>query len=488
MTQTSTKLVARQPIVVVMGHVDHGKTTLLDYIRKTSVAAKESGGITQHIGAYEIEHPSTNAGQARKITFIDTPGHEAFSKMRSRGARVADIAVLMVAADESVKPQTEDALDHIKAAGVPFIVAINKIDKPGASPDKVKQDLATRDVLVEDWGGKIPVALISAKSGEGVPQLLDLILLAAELEEIKGDPEKTAEGVVIESHPDPKRGPTATLVVLDGTLKRGDSIVAGSVNGKVKILEDFSGKPIESIALGAPARVLGWEKLPEIGETFRTGTEALTSKKEIAKTAKPAIQQGEIGIILKADVAGSLEALRDAVVKLAEKVGLPIRLLEASAGEITESDVKLADTTRSLIASFRSKISREAESFLKTRPQKILQSDVIYELLENLEKELEAVVNSRKAAEITGRLEVLATFGEKGGKQVIGGMVREGKFTKGAAAKIIRRDTLITKGKISNLQLKKQDVAEVDTGNECGILFDAPIKVARGDILEISGQ
>lgn len=481
MAKNKQNPIARPPIVVVMGHVDHGKTSLLDFIRKTKVVEKEAGGITQHIGAYEIEHGG------KKITFIDTPGHEAFSKMRSRGAKVADIAILVVAADEGVKPQTEDALKHIKEADIPFTVAINKIDKPGSDPEKIKKELATREVLVEGWGGKIPVAATSAKTGEGVKELLDLILLVAELEELKGNAARPASGVVIESHLDPRRGPTATIIIRDGVLHRGDLILAGNAKGKVKILEDFNGKSAESLSLGSPARTLGWETLPEIGSEFVTGEEAHKEIQVAPGKEKQTVGALGLGLILKADVAGSLEALQDSVQKLALSSGAATKVLDASVGEITESDVKLADATGAMIISFRAKLSRGAESFTRMKPQKIMQSDIIYELLENLEKEFKTIVETKKAAEILGKLEVLATFDEKGEKQIIGGRVVEGKLTKGAMAKIIRRGSAITTGKISNLQLNRQDVSEVTEGNECGILFDAPIKIVKGDILEISG-
>ncbi len=487
---------------MVMGHIDHGKTTLLDYIRKANIAEKEAGGITQSVGAYEITWPQSISANQRKaprgsalpegkrITFIDTPGHEAFSKMRERGAKVADISILVVAADESVKPQTKEALSHIQTTETPFLVAITKADKPEANPDKVKQDLSKEGVLVEGWGGKIPVALVSTKTGEGVNNLLDLILLLAELEELKASPQNPARGVVIESRLDRKRGPTATLLILDGTLKKGDQIFAGEVFGKVKLLENFLGEPVESLSFSSPAVVLGWEDLPKVGEEFFVSLE--TKSRAKAKASLPRSEdlgeiKDQIPLLLKADVAGSLEALSEAVVKLSEEKSVPIKILFSQVGDINDSDVRLADATKALIVGFRIKISREAEGILKTLPEKIFLGEVIYELLDSITKVFEEWLEKQKAAAISGRLEVLAIFDSSGPKQVIGGEVKGGKLLKGEMVSIFRRGSKIAEGKITNLQKDRKDVSEVTEGEECGILFDAPITIAKGDILEATG-
>ncbi|MFN7088662.1 MAG: translation initiation factor IF-2, partial [Candidatus Paceibacteria bacterium] len=352
-------LISRPPIVVVMGHVDHGKTSLLDFIRNTKVAEKEAGGITQRIGAYEVVH----AG--KQITFIDTPGHEAFSRMRERGAKVADVAILVVAGDESVKLQTKEALSHIKTADIPFVVAITKIDKPSSNPDKVKQDLSKEGVLVEDWGGKVPVALVSSKTGEGINELLDLVLLVAEMEELKADPNAPAKGVVIESHLDPRRGPTATLLILDGTLKVGDQIIAGCAACKVKILENFLGQKITKASFSSPVLVLGWEGIPQVGEEFKVGKEP--EKIARIEPKKPEVvaqeEQTKFILILKADVSGSLEALEESVRRIAKEQEVDIKILQCALGEINESDIKLADTGKAEIVAFRVGVSQQARAF-----------------------------------------------------------------------------------------------------------------------------
>jgi translation initiation factor IF-2 len=470
----------RPPVVVVMGHVDHGKTTLLDYIRKTNVALKETGGITQHIGAYEI----TFGG--KRLTFLDTPGHEAFSKMRSRGAKVADVAILVVAADEGVKPQTKEAINHIFEAKIPMVVAINKMDKPTADPQKVKQELAALNVLVEDWGGNVPVAEISAKTGQGVDTLLELLLLVAEMEELKADPNAPAEGVVIESQLDRRRGPIATLLVQNGTLKKGDAVLAGDAFAKIKLLENFEGSAIGEAPPSSPVRVLGWEKLPQVGEHFRAGSEEELRSfvKEITELrSKSAAQPGDILLIVKADVAGSEEALLEALKKIAPE-DIKISILSSGVGDVSESDVKLAYASGAIILAFRVRILPEAASFLKHQPVRIITSDIIYELLELVEKEIARVREEKNLAAMRTRLEVLALFGLKGNRQIIGGKVIEGVLKKRMLMAVIRRGEKIGKAKIINLQKEKRDVEEVETGAECGLLVETALKILKGDILE----
>lgn len=490
MNKESGQLVKRPPVVVVMGHVDHGKTTLLDFIRKSNVAIREAGGITQHIGAYEITH------KGERITFLDTPGHEAFQAMRARGAKVSDIAILVVAADEGVKPQTKEALEAIKNAGLSFVVAINKIDKPGANPDLVKQDLAKIGVLVEGWGGKVPVSLVSAKSGEGIEDLLDTVLLVAELEELKADPLKAAEGTIIEAHLDQRRGPAATALILDGTLRRGDAILAGKVVGKAKILENFLGEPIAAATFSSPVRIIGWEELPQVGDKFYSGPpELLVMVTEAVKSAEIAIEnhrrpqpQGEdaLTIILKADTIGSLEALETIVRKFEKEV--PILIKDRSVGDISEGDIKLADATGAFIVAFGVKISREAASALKQKTVPILTGDIIYELEDLLRKKIEELKQAAKEPKAAGKLEILAIFREDGKRQIVGGKVIEGKLEKGMKVKILRKGEAIGEGKIINLQSRKQDVPEVEAGKECGLLISSDIKIAKGDIIEGVGS
>lgn len=471
---------ARPPIVVVMGHVNHGKTTLLDYIRKTNVAAKESGSITQHVGAYEIVH------QDKRITFLDTPGHEAFSKMRSRGARVADIAILVVAADEGVKPQTKEAISHIVESKTPMVVAINKMDRPGANPQRVKQELASANVFVEGWGGQVPVVEISAKTGQGVDSLLDVLLLMAEMAELRADPTASAEGVVIESQLDRKRGKVATLLVQNGTLKRGDTVLAGQALAKIKLLENFEGKPVDEAPPSSAVRALGWETLPHVGEHFRAGEEAelrSIAKEITALHTETEKRTGDVLLVIKADVTGSQEALSEAIMKL-PRDGIELTILAAGVGDITESDAKLAYAANALILAFRVRTSHEAELFLKRYPVRILQSDIIYELIELVGKEIARIREEKAVATITARLEVLALFSAKGKQQIIGGKVIEGVLKKRMQMAIVRRGEKIGTLKIINLQKDKRDTDEVETGLECGLLVESEIPIAKGDLLE----
>lgn len=472
--------ITRPPIVVVIGHVDHGKTTLLDYIRNTNVAAKESGGITQHVGAYEIVH------QGKRITFLDTPGHEAFSAMRSRGARVADIAILVVAADEGVKPQTKEAVSHIVESKTPMIVALNKIDRPSADPQRVKQELASANVLVEGWGGSIPVVEISAKTGQGVDALLDLVLLMAELEELRAEPAGPAEGVVIESQLDRKRGPMATLIVQNGTFRKGDTVLAGQALAKIKLLENFEGKPIDEAPPSAAVRTLGWETLPQVGEHFRAGKDEELrplAKEMTALRADASKRTGDVLLVIKADVAGSQEALTEAIMKLPHEE-IEVVVLRSGVGDITESDAKFAYASNAIILAFRVRTSHEAALFLKQYPVRIIASDIIYELVELVEKEIARVREENAVAAIRARLEVLALFGEQGGRQIIGGKVIEGMLKKRMVMALIRRGEKIGTVKIINLQKEKRDTDAVETGLECGVLVESEFPIAKGDLLE----
>ena len=353
-------LETRPPIVVVLGHVDHGKTTLLDYIRKTNVAAKESGGITQHIGAYQVRHND------KLITFIDTPGHEAFSQMRSRGAKVADIAILVVAAEEGVKPQTKEVISHIKEFEIPVVVAINKIDRPGANPQKVIGELAKEGIIVEAQGGKIPSVNVSAKTGQGVDELLEILLLVAEMEELKANPKKAGEGVVIEAYLNSQRGPSATFLVLDGTFKVGQWIACGNTYGKVKILENFKGEKIEEAFPSMPVIIIGLNEVPMVGERFMVVeseeiAQGLLKELPASESPHPGLPPEGLGkeikqlnLILKADVQGSLEAI-EGIIKNIQQDNLKINILKSEAGDISESDIKLAYSTGASVIGFRIK-------------------------------------------------------------------------------------------------------------------------------------
>lgn len=481
----------RPPIVVVIGHIDHGKTTLLDYIRKTSVAAKESGGITQHIGAYEVDHGG------KKITFLDTPGHEAFGKMRSRGARVADVAVLVVAADDGVRPQTKEALETIKTAGIPFAVAINKIDKPEADPEKTKNELAELQVFLEGRGGTVPYAEISAKQGAGVDKLLETVLLLAELENITADPKTFASGVVIESHQDHKRGITSTLLVRNGTLKKGEYVIAGGTPtgvslAKIKILENFKGEPVDSASPSQPVAAVGFDKLPAVGSEFKT----FFSQKEAMEAARqakppspktPSIFPREgiaIGLVVKTDVLGSAEAILHEI----EKLKYDFKILRAEAGDVSEDDVKMAASAANpLIIAFKVRISPPARELAERMNVEIAGFEIIYEVADFLKKKIESILPKETKQAVLGRAKILKIFpGKTGAKgQIVGGNVVDGILKRGASFDLFRRDKKIGEGKIENLQQGRLNISEVAAGNEFGALVSAKITIADGDVLEV---
>ncbi len=467
----------RPPIVVIMGSVDHGKTTLLDYIRKANVAAKEAGGITQAVGAYEIER------DGQKITFIDTPGHEAFFKIKARGAQIADIAILVVAADDSVQPQTKEALKIIQQSETAFIVAINKIDRvPNA--DKVKNELMQAGVLLEGYGGNISYQLISAKTGQGVDELLDLILLAAELEHFDYDPNHHASGFVLEAKLDSRRGVLATLIITDGTLKTGDEIAAGSAKGKVKILENFLGKRADVLTPSAPAVVFGFESLPKAGDKFHVGKpeeiQILTAEAR-GKKALPLVlaAEGRVNLILKADATGSLDALSQVIKNLPKKEKQSIEIIDESVGDIGDNDVKMAASTKAMIIGFKASATKAAETLARSQNVKIIESEIIYDLV----KAIEEALDSLDKLVVKGKLEILATFGRKGGQQIIGGKVTEGVISNNAVLDIERKGEVAGSGKIVNLQQAKKDARSVAAGKECGLMFDSEMEIKVGDVL-----
>jgi len=469
----------RPPIVVILGHVDHGKTTLLDKIRKTNVAAKEAGEITQSIGAYEIEH------NGKKITFIDTPGHEAFNKMREHGANVADLAVLVVAVDESIKPQTKESIDVLNKTKTPFVVAINKIDKPGANINKVVNDLMEQNVLLEKYGGHIPWQAVSAKTGEGINELLELILLAGEMENLTYNPSEKASGIIIESNMDHQRGIMAAAILKNGILKTGDQIATESAFGKIKILENFLGKKVISLFPSAPTLILGFETMPKIGEEFFSGeinlTEIQINKQknpEKLKISKLQPDQKYINLILKADTIGSLEALKNVLLDTSMKID-QLKFLHESVGKITDNDVRSATASNAIIIGFKTKIQKSAEEMAKIHSVKIISSEIIYELRKILEENL----SSQKISKISGELEVLAVFNQKTKKQIIGGKVVSGVLKNNNQVKIIRNEKEIGSGKIINLQFQKQDATEVESGNECGLLLESDVKINVADHL-----
>jgi len=478
-------LIERPPIVVVLGHIDHGKSSLLCAIKDFKITEKESGGITQHIGAYEIEH------QGKKITFIDTPGHEAFSAMRSRGSKFADIAILVVAAEEGVKPQTKEAISHIKKSSLPLIVAINKMDKPQANPPKVKRELAQNDILVESEGGQTLSVEVSAKTGQGINNLLGLILLVAEMEELKTDISRPAEGIIIESYLDKKRGPTSTLILKQGILKTGDIVGTDSALGKIKILESFQGKPINKALPSMPAIVLGFEKIPQIGEIFKTFPDFESSQKNIKPSEKrergvPSFESGQkvINLVLKGDVLGSLEAVEGILKNLPQEKG-KLRILKSEVGEINESDLKLAQSSNAKILGFRVKVNPQIAQLGQLRKIRIITFEIIYDLVETVRNLMEKEFKPKEEMKEIGRVKVLTIFRTEKNRQIIGGKVIEGKITKGVKIEILRNEEKIGEGRLITLQQGKKITEEVKKGMECGVLLEGNVKIQDDDILII---
>jgi len=468
----------RPPVVVVMGHVDHGKTTLLDCIRKCNVAAKEAGGITQAVGAYVITH------NKELITFIDTPGHEAFTKMRSRGAQIADIAILVVAADDGVNVQTKEAIKIIVESELPYIVVINKIDLPGANVEKAKSSLLQAGVLLEGMGGGVSFQPVSAKTGEGINDLLDLVLLTAEVEELTCDPSSPAEGYILEAHMS-NGGGLVTAILKNGTLRAGDIIATPTATGKVKGLKNFLSVSVKELSPCSPAIILGFETLPSIGDPFAAGDKIIDLPKAPTATqhdggAAMIAGTTKMNLILKAGVAGGLEALSDAVKKLKVPGNTNLVIASEGVGEITDGDVKQAISTNGIIIGFKVKITPAAKTLLTAQRIKLFQSDIIYELLESVEEEL----SGKKRQMIASDLDILAVFDQKNkGAQIIGGKVTEGELKNQSEVEIHRKGAQVGTGKITNLQQAKKDVSEVAAGLECGMLFSSSILVVKGDHL-----
>jgi translation initiation factor IF-2 len=485
-------------VVVVLGHVDHGKSSILEAIKDLKITSKESGGITQHIGAYEIEignPPSRKASDGqRKITFIDTPGHEAFSAMRSRGAKVADIAILVVAASEGVKAQTKEAIAHIKKSGIPLIVAINKVDKPEADPERIKRELSKEEILVEGLGGEIPSVEVSAKTKQGIADLLELILLVAEMEQLKGDTSKPAEGVIIETRLDTQRGLTATLLLSNGILRVGDAIATSSCLGRVKNLENFQGISIKEALPSMPAVVVGFEGAPKIGEAFKSflNSEQAKAFLQIPEKKSPSVFSIEPGqkvlnIILKTDVLGSLEAIEEILKGLPQEKVI-LRILNSEVGEINESDIKLGKGAKAVILGFRVKINPIAQNLAEREKIRITQFDVIYDLVEGVRKVMEKTMAPEIVKVVLARIKILAVFMVEKNRQVLGGRVIEGEAKKGFSAEVFRNDEKIDQGRIVNLQRNKKDAEKVIRGDECGILYEGNAKIERDDILAIFSE
>ncbi len=496
---TSSHIVPRPPIVVIMGHIDHGKSSLLDYIRKSNIVSGEAGGITQHLSAYEVSHKGTDAYTANRITFLDTPGHEAFSKMRSRGAGVADIAILVVSAEDGVREQTKEALRAIKEAGIPYIVAINKIDKANANIERTKQNLVENEVYLEGYGGDVPFAPISAKVGTGIPELLDMLLLVAEMANLTGDSALPAEGIVVESRVDTKRGNTATLIITNGTLEKGSFILAEESLAPVRAIENFLGEVVAEATFSSPVQITGFDTLPAVGTTFH----AFETKKEAERTQELLREERAkfaptkvtrtiplspdaliIPVILKSDVAGTLEAVEKELNKI-ERERIAIKIIAKGVGPIGENDAKLASgSTGAIIVGFHTKIERGAQDIAERFGFTVKTFDIIYELSEWVNAELDRRTPKFLSEKIEGLAKVLKTFSTTKHKQVIGGKVTSGMLEVGAQVKIMRRETAIGKGKITELQQQKLPAKKVDEGNECGMMVEADIEIVPGDVLE----
>ena len=495
--EDTSKLRERPPVVTVLGHVDHGKTSLLDAIRSTNVTSREAGGITQHIGAYQIEH------NGRKVTFLDTPGHEAFTAMRARGAQITDVAVLVVAADDGVQPQTIEAISHVRAANVPMVVALNKIDKADANPDQVKSQLAEHNVVIEDYGGDTPLVPVSARTKQGIQDLLEVVLLVADVAELKANPDRAAIGRVIEAHLDARRGPVATVLVQTGTLERGDLVVAGTTYGRVRAMTDDKAKNVGRAEPSRPVEILGLPTVPEAGDVFRAVPDEKTAKALVAQNEReragaggaerPAtldemfaqVKEGkakELKIVLKADVQGSLEAIKGALAKLPqEEVGLQV--IHDGVGDITESDLTLAAASGAVVVGFNTKMDAPARKAADATNVDVRQYKVIYELLEDVQKALTGMLEPEMVESVLGHAEVRQIF--TAGKTVIAGcMVVDGSMRRGAQARLIRGGNAVWDGSLGSLRRVKEDVREVNAGLECGIVLEGTNDVQIGDVIE----
>jgi translation initiation factor IF-2 len=494
------RLILRPPVVTVLGHVDHGKTTLLDAIRKTNVVDQESGGITQHIGAYQVER------DGRKITFLDTPGHEAFTAMRARGAQATDIAILVVAADDGVMPQTREAIAHVRAAEVPIIIALNKVDKPNANPDRVKQQLSDEGLLVEEWGGEVICVEVAAKLRRGIDDLLENLLLLADVEAFKADPEGPAIGTVIEGTMDKTRGSTATLLVQKGTLHVGDAILAGNISGRIRAMTDSSGNPIESATPSTPVVVLGLSEVPTAGDTFqvfkdeRSAREEATARLLVERERSEAVVRKsitlddvfaqmkagkvkELRLILKADVDGSLEPIINSLNQLSSD-DLRIKLLHTGTGDITDSDLMLAAASQAIVIGFNNNMNATAQKSELANQVDVRTYKVIYELIADIDKALKGLLEPVYEERTTGRAEVRAVFRIPRRGKIAGCVVLDGELNRNSQVRVTRNSVVLMQGRINSLKRFQEDVTEVKTGFECGIGIENYDDIKEGDILE----
>jgi translation initiation factor IF-2 len=491
-------LVERAPVVTIMGHVDHGKTSLLDAIRETRVAAGEAGGITQHIGAYQVDHGG------HRVTFLDTPGHEAFTAMRARGAKVTDIAVIVVAADDGVKPQTQEAVDHAKLAGVPMLVAVNKIDKEGAQPDRVRTEMTALGLQPVEWGGDTEFVNVSAKTREGLDDLLETIIVMAEVEELKANPDAAASGTVIESKLDPGRGPVVTILVSRGTLEVGDALVAGAAWGRVRAMHDYTGKRIGQALPGEPVEVLGFDGVPEAGEHVRVveherrarqlaGERATRLKAESLARSRSGKRVSledifgselqELNLVLKADVAGSLEAIEDEIAKLPQDE-VSVNVIRRAVGAVTESDVMLAAASDAVILAFNVRPVGDARAVAEREGVEIRHYSVIYRAIDELRAAMQGMLAPEEVEEALGSAEVRQIFRASRVGTIAGSHVTEGRITRGSKVRLVRDGTVIWDGEILSLRRFNEDAREVAAGFDCGIVLRDYADLKEGDVLE----
>ena len=493
-------LVQRAPVVVVMGHVDHGKTSLLDAIRKTNVIEGEAGGITQHIGAYKV------TVNGREITFLDTPGHEAFTSMRARGAQITDVAILIVAADDGVMPQTVEAINHAKAAGIPIIVAINKIDVPGANPEKVKQELMKYELVPEEWGGNTVFVEISAKQHINIDQLLEMVLLVSDLQDLKANPKKQAKGVVIEARLDKSKGPIASVLVQRGTLDVGDTIVVGTSIGRIRAMKDDKGRRVKSAGPSTPVELMGLTKVPEAGDTFYEVKDEKMAKhlierrerqnRDAAMNAYNKVTLGnlfeqmehadlkQLNIIVKADVQGTAEALKQSLEKLSDEE-VEVKVIHSNAGAINESDVNLAKAAKAIIIGFNVRPNAIAKEVAEKQEVEIKLYSVIYQALEDVEAAMNGLLDPVYEEKVIGNVEVRQTFKVSNVGTIAGGYVKDGKVERNAGVRVIREDVVIHQGKLASLKRFKDDVKEVAKGFECGLQIENYNDIKEGDIIEV---
>ncbi len=495
---SSEGLSERHPVVTVLGHVDHGKTSLLDAIRQANVTAGEAGGITQHIGAYTVDVSGKN------IVFLDTPGHEAFTAMRARGAQVTDIAILVVAADDGVKPQTVEAINHVRAAEVPIIVAINKTDKANANPERVKQQLSEHGLVPEEWGGDTIAVQVSAKQREGLQELLEMVLLVAEMSELQADPGRTARGTVIEAHLDRGRGPVATVLIQDGTLNVGNTLICGTTTGKVRAMLNQKGKRLTSAGPATPVELLGLNEVPLAGDRFqavaddRLARQVAERRSQKIKAAAQSsqrvtlddlfkqIQEGEVrelNLVLKGDVQGSVEALEEAILKLSLKE-VKVKIIHAAVGAISESDVMLASASNAIVIGFNVRPDSNARRLAEQDRVDLRLYRVIYEALEDIELAVQGLLKPVYREEIQGQVEIRQVFSASRLGKIAGCYVTEGLITRNSLVRLIRDGIVLHEGKLASLKRFKDDVREVNSGYECGILIEGYNDIAEGDLIE----